>query len=57
MMNVSSLAKGLAVGMVVGAATYALTNATRSQKRSFKSNTVKAMKSVSKMIDGLGAMF
>ncbi len=56
-MNISSLAKGLAVGMVVGAATYALTNASRSQKRSFKSNTVKAVKSVSKMIDGLGSMF
>ncbi len=56
-MNVSSLLKGVAVGMVMGAATYAVTNASRSQKKQFKTNTVKAVKSVSKMMDGLGSMF
>ena len=56
-MNISSLLKGVAVGMVMGAATYAVTNATRSQKKHFKSNTVKAIKSVSQMMDGLGSMF
>ncbi len=56
-MNISSLVKGIAVGMAMGAVTYAITNASRSQKRHFKSNTVKAVRSVTKMIDGLGAMF
>ena len=57
MMNVSSLCKGVAVGMTAGVVTYALTNATKGEKRRFKSNTVKAMKSVGTMMDILGGMF
>lgn len=57
MMNVSSLCKGVAVGMTAGVVTYALTNATKGEKRRFKSNTMKAMRSVSSMMDVLGAMF
>ncbi len=57
MMNVSSLCKGVAVGMTAGVVTYALTNATKSEKRRFKSNTVKAMRSVGSMMDILGGMF
>lgn len=57
MMNVSSLVKGAAVGMAAGVVTYALTNATSGEKRRFKSNTMKAMRSVGSMMDILGAMF
>lgn len=57
MINVSSIAKGVAVGMTAGIVTYALTNATKSEKRRFKNNTVKAMRSVGSMMDILGGMF
>lgn len=56
-MNISSLCKGIAVGMVVGAATYAVTNASRLKKHRMKSSTIKAVRSVSNMLDGLGSMF
>ncbi len=56
-MNISSLAKGVAVGMTAGVVTYALTNATSSEKRRFKSNTMKAVRSVGSMMDILGGMF
>ncbi len=57
MMNVSSICKGVAVGMTAGVITYALTNATKAEKRRFKSNTMKAMRSVGSMMDILGGMF
>lgn len=57
MVNVSSLCKGVAVGMTAGVVTYALTNATKTEKRRFKSNTMKAMRSVGSMMDILGGMF
>lgn len=57
MINVSSIAKGVAVGMTAGIVTYALTNATKGEKRRFKNNTVKAMRSVGSMMDILGGMF
>lgn len=57
MMNVSSIAKGVAVGMTAGVVTYAITNATKGEKRRFRSSTMKAMRSVSSMMDILGAMF
>lgn len=56
-MNISSLAKGLAVGMAVGAVTYAVTNASRMQKRRMKMQTIRAVKSVSNALEGLGSMF
>ncbi len=56
-MNIPSLAKGIALGLVVGVATYAYTNASRLKKRQMKCKTIKAVKSVSNMIDGLGSMF
>lgn len=57
MMNVSSIAKGVAVGMTAGVVTYAIANATSSEKRRFKSNTMKAVRSVGSMMDILGGMF
>ncbi len=57
MINVSSICKGVAVGMTVGVITYAVTNATGSEKRRFKSNTMKAVRSVGSMMDILGGMF
>ncbi len=56
-MNVSSLCKGVAVGISAGMVTYAITNATSSEKRRFKSNTMKAVRSVGSMMDILGGMF
>lgn len=57
MINVSSIYKGVAVGMTAGIVTYAVTNATNSEKRRFKSNTMKAVRSVGTMMDILGGMF
>ena len=56
-MNITSLCKGIAVGVVTGAAVYAVTNATKSEKRHFKSDTIRAVRSVSSMLEGLGSMF
>lgn len=56
-MNLPSLYKGVACGVVAGAAVYAITSATRSEKRHLKSNTMKAVRSVSAIIEGLGSMF
>ncbi len=56
-MNIPSLCKGIAVGVVTGAAVYAVTNATKSNKRMVKSNAMKAVRSVSSMLEGLGCMF
>lgn len=56
-MNIPSLCKGIAVGVVAGAAVYAVTNATKSNKRMVKSNAMKAVRSVSSMLEGLGCMF
>ena len=56
-MNIPSLCKGIAIGVVTGAAVYAVTNATRADKRHFKSDAIKAVHSVSFMLEGLGSMF
>lgn len=56
-MSIPSLCKGIAVGVVVGAATYAITNASKSEKRHLKSDTVKAVRSISSMLEGIGSMF
>ncbi len=56
-MNIPSLCKGIAIGVVTGAAVYAVTNATRADKRHFKSDAIKAVHSVSSMLEGLGSMF
>lgn len=56
-MNIPSLCKGVAIGVVTGAAVYAVTNATKSEKRHLKSDTIRAVRSVSSMLEGLGSMF
>jgi len=56
-MNITSLCKGIAVGVVTGAAVYAVTNATKAEKRHLKSDTIRAVRSVSSMLEGLGSMF
>lgn len=56
-MNIPSLCKGIAIGVVTGATVYAVTNATRADKRHFKSDAIKAVRSVSSMLEGLGSMF
>ena len=56
-MNITSLCKGIAVGGVTGTAVYAVTNATKSEKRHLKSDTIRAVRSVSSMLEGLGSMF
>ena len=56
-MNIPSLCKGIAVGVVTGAAVYAVSNATKSEKKHLKSDTIKAVRSISSMLDGLGSMF
>ncbi len=56
-MNIPSLAKGLALGVAVGAVTYAVTNASRLKRYQMKCKTMKAVRSVSDMVDGLGRMF
>ncbi len=56
-MSIPSLCKGIAVGVVVGAATYAVTNATKSEKRHLKTDTMKAVRSISSMLEGIGSMF
>ena len=56
-MNNTSLCKGIAVGVVTGAAVYAVTNATKAEKRHLKSDTIRAVRSVSSMLEGLGSMF
>ncbi len=56
-MNIPSLCKEIAVGVVTGTAVYAVTNATKSNKRMVKSNAMKAVRSVSSMLEGLGCMF
>ena len=55
-MNITSLCKGIAVGVVTGAAVYAVTNATKSEKRHLKSDTIRAVRAVSSMREGLGSM-
>lgn len=57
MMNIPSLCKGVAIGVVTGAAVYAVTNASKADKRHLKTDTVKAVRSISSMIEGLGSMF
>lgn len=56
-MNIPSLCKGIAIGVVTGAAVYAVTNASKAEKKHLKSDTVKAVRSVSAMLEGLGSMF
>lgn len=56
-MNIPAMCKSIAVGVVTGAAVYAVTNATKSEKRHLKSDTLKAVRSVSAMLEGLGSMF
>lgn len=56
-MNIPSLCKGIAVGVVTGAAVYAVSNATKAEKKHLKSDTIKAVRSISSMLDGLGSMF
>ncbi len=56
-MNIPSLCKGITIGVVTGAAVYAITNATKADKRHFKSDMIRAVRSVSSMLEGLGSMF
>ena len=56
-MNIPSLCKGITIGIVTGAAVYAVSNATRAERRHLKSSTIRAVRSISAMLEGLGSMF
>ncbi|HIV10500.1 MAG TPA: hypothetical protein IAD28_02245 [Candidatus Faeciplasma avium] len=56
-MNIPSLCKGITIGIVTGAAVYAVSNATRAERRHLKSSTIRAVRSISSMLEGLGSMF
>ena len=56
-MNIPSLCKGITIGIVTGAAVYAVSNATRAERRHLKSSTIRAVRSICSMLEGLGSMF
>ena len=56
-MNIPSLCKGITIGVLAGAAVYAVTNASRGDKRHLKTDMIRAVRSVSSMLEGLGSMF
>ena len=56
-MNIPSLCKGITIGIVTGAAVYAVSNATRAERRHLKSSTIRAVRSISSMLEGFGSMF
>ena len=56
-MNIPSLCKGITIGVLAGAAVYAVTNASRADKRHLKTDMIRAVRSVSSMLEGLGSMF
>ena len=56
-MNIPSLCKGITIGIVTGAAVYAVSNATRAERRHLKSSTIRAVRSISSMLERLGSMF